>query len=101
VFAVDLPSYTGDYTDPEERKEIAALVAGEKPRWREVEKPSEGAVVLCRMGREPVHVGIVVDPIGCDMLHIRVGMDSCVECFDSPKWKPRVIAIYEHPEVRL
>jgi len=96
-YGIDLPSYAGQYADPPETEERAALVAGEaRAFWSEVEWPMEGDVVLAWLTRPdlPVHIGVAVDPER--WLHVRPGAAAIIERFDTQFWRPRIAGFYRH-----
>ena len=96
-FAIDVPSYTEDYASPEEHEEVGRLIRSETTRsWKRVDYPGLGDGCLFDVYGEPAHVGVVVWP-GI-MLHIRRGTGSCVERYDNPTWRPRLMGFYQHPD---
>jgi len=91
---VVLPSYAGDYADPKEEAEIAVLIRGQLPAWRRVDFELPGDVALLRIRKEPMHVGLVVRPRW--MIHILNGIDACLERYDAPVWRRRIVGFYRH-----
>ena len=96
--SIELPSYAADYLDACDRREIAALIAHEKPGWIQVPAGEErvGDLIHLRMVGEPCHVGIVVEP-GQQFLHAREGTDSCREHYDYGVWKFAVLGFFRWP----
>lgn len=93
-FGRELP----DYLHVEE-SELPALVQAESAGrgcWRAVEPAAAavGDLVLLRLGRFPVHVGLVVDADLRLMLHTLRGSGSCAERWDSVRWAARVEGFY-------
>ena len=96
-FEVRLPSYAESYVSPEEHEEVGRLIRVETDAdWISVPVPSLGDGALFDVRGEPAHTAVVVWP-GI-MLHIRRGTGSCLERYDNPIWKPRLIGFYRHPE---
>ncbi len=101
-FAVAVPSYAGDYPDALECAEVAALICrclfpalpGEGGLWRAVANPGPATVILLRIAGEPWHVGLVV--VERWFLHVRPGTDSCLERYDSIRWRRRIAGFYRY-----
>ena len=51
-----------------------------------------GDVVLLRIGRKPLHCGVVINH--SRMLHSMRGHNSCVESFNSISWRNRIEGFY-------
>jgi len=95
-FDIMLPAYVGSYASPEEHEEIGRLIRAETSSdWISVQVPGLGDVALFDVHGEPAHTAVVVWP-GI-MLHIRRGAGSCLERYDTPTWKPRLVGFYRHP----
>lgn len=96
ILWLDLPSYDDRYTslDAAERIDRAAIIAGERGAWREVETPEAFDVLLFTVGDVAAHVGLVVDDTR--MLHIQRGGCSGIERYDTPKWRPRTAGVFRH-----
>lgn len=94
VLGIKLPEYATEYTDAEELDEVARLVARGRPNWVEVSPPREGDVVLLKIWREPVHVGVYVGD--GRMLHVRRGANACLERLDGPFWRSRIDGYFRH-----
>ena len=96
ILWLDLPSYDDRYTtlDSAERVDRAAIIAGERGAWYEVEAPQAFDVVLFTLGELAAHVGLVVDD--GRMLHIQRGACSVIERYDTPKWQPRLAGCFRH-----
>lgn len=94
-----LPGYD-DYASAEERREVAALVAGASvsPLWRRVTRdPDSGApaaldIVVFARGGIDSHIGIVVRP-GL-MLHMAVHDCAKVESYRDGRWRHRLTGIF-------
>ena len=88
-YGIALPAYVGGYegTSRADATDIARLIAGGKPAWQAVPEGAErlGDGIELRAGGVP-HVGIVV--AAGWMLHIVEGIESAIERYDGPKWKP-------------
>ena len=107
VYAIDLPTFDAEYTGttlPVDAAHLADLFAQRWPLegFREL-RPDEAAiagdVMLFRLFGRACHVGIYA---GDHMvLHVRAGVDSCLERVDGPSWKPRLAGVYRHQALSL
>ncbi len=94
VFGRDVPPYAA-YADAYDIEEVGALIRGEiVTRWREVSPEKLGDVILLRVRGEPCHVGVVV--ARGKFLHSFEGTQSCVERYDSLKWRRRTMGFYRY-----
>ncbi len=101
-FGVEVPSYAGEYPDALEYAEVAALISrcllalpvAEDGLWCEIANPVPGAVILLRIAGEPWHVGVIVAERW--FLHVRPGTDSCLERYDSIRWRRRIAGFYRY-----
>lgn len=93
---VDLPSYSDQYVTADDRRALAALIAGELDPWDEIASGQEQAfdAVLMREGRFPRHVGIVTAP--GRLLHISAGETSMIERYREGPLKHRVVGFYRY-----
>lgn len=94
---VELPSYCERYSTDADRRDLEALIAGEKGAWREVrggeERPFDCALLV--QERFASHVGVVVSKAGC-VLHAKRGVGSVVEPYRSSFRRLRVAGFYRH-----
>lgn len=94
--AVDLPSLAGGYSAANNRGSVARLIADERTDtgWHEIEPGREQPLdlVLLRIGGEPCHVGVVVEP-GM-MLHLLKGTNAAVERYTRPMWNRRIDSLW-------
>ena len=95
-FGVEVPGY--EDVSALNSKEAGELFEFHKKSWIEVPAHQErpGDVILLRHGSWPCHTGLIVKA-GL-MLHVDMGIDTCVESYVSGVWKKRVIGIYRHAE---
>jgi cell wall-associated NlpC family hydrolase len=94
-FGIPLPSLDDEYATALERKEAAGLLGEGGPTWAgHVETPGTGDVVRLRRQGEPrgggTHLGLIVDPIQCRMLHVHNHASSVIERYDGLAWRHRV-----------
>lgn len=91
---VELPSYSESYVTAEDRRAIAALIAGELAPWDEVEAGCEAQLdcVLMREGGFPRHVGVVTQP-GL-VLHVMRGGSSQIERYRCGRLQSRVVGFF-------
>lgn len=94
TYSIALPSYAADYVDSAEAEETSRVISENRGDWIEVDQPAEGDVVLLTLQGSPTHVGIYLD--GGRMLHVRRGVDACVESLDSLVWRPRIVGYFRH-----
>jgi cell wall-associated NlpC family hydrolase len=108
-FGILLPSYDEGYGDagPRDMKAIGAIIAAERPRYREIARfdPATGAMPLGderpgdvltirRTGLVASHVSLVVAKY--TMLHIEEGVDSVHENYAGPLWRRRLDGAYRY-----
>jgi len=95
-FGVEVPGY--EDVSALNSKDAGELFEFHKKSWTEVPAHQEhpGDVILLRHGSWPCHTGLIVKA-GL-MLHVDMGIDTCVESYVSGVWKKRVIGIYRHAE---
>lgn len=93
---VDLPSYSESYTDSAEIDETKLAVSAGRVNWLKVETPLPGDVVLMKLRGEPVHVGVYVG-VGM-MLHVRSGVNACLQRLSAPFWKQSLEGFYRYGE---
>jgi len=60
--------------------------------FKEVILPLPGDIVLLKIGRRPIHCGVVIGEK--NMLHSLRGSNSCIERYDSVKWRNRIEGFY-------
>ncbi len=95
-FNIILPSYIDKYTDAGNEKDLGKLILSEKSNWIEVALGFEvlGDVIVLRMKREPMHVGLILARYS--FIHVHSGIGSVVQRYDGVVWENRVIGIYRH-----
>lgn len=93
---IALPEFPGAYPDEsqESLRHAAGVARAERERWRRVDAPAEGDVVLLRLQGLPCHVGVVISKT--EMLHVMAGIESCVEKFTGPQWRNRIEGYYRY-----
>lgn len=81
-----------------DRAALAAFMETNRTDWIEIpagdEQPGDG--ILMRMMGHPIHVAVVVAEGW--MLHIEDGIDACLERYDGPKWRRRIIGFYRYQD---
>lgn len=90
-FEIELPGLNG-YDSVKNHRAITGLVEDEKPKWTKAERPEFGQVIVFNMAGRPVHVAILIDKYL--MLHTQTGKQSCLERYQSPRWKNRIEGTY-------
>ncbi|MGH9887417.1 MAG: C40 family peptidase [bacterium] len=94
VLGIRLPEYADGYSDSAEEEEVAKLVASGRRNWVEVSPPQAGDVVLLRIFKDPVHVGVYLD--GHRVLHVRKGTNACIQRLDDSFWRSRIEGFYRY-----
>lgn len=96
---VSLPLWLDGYAETVPCDGTAAHLAACAATFAEIPamRAMPGDILLFRTGRHLSHVALALT--GGRMLHIMAGVDSCVENYLSPKWRPRLVGAYR-PEVR-
>jgi sulfur carrier protein ThiS len=94
-YNIDLPSFTSEY-EADDTVRMQELIAQYKEGWEELDKPTEGSIVVFRVLGFESHVGIAVS--ATHFLHAREGQDSAIESFDSAKWNKRIVGHFKYSE---
>lgn len=92
-YRINLPSFSTEYTENDADR-MAEIIAQYREGWRQVDKASEGDMVLFRMMGAESHIGVAIDEHS--FIHVREGADTCIEKFDSPRWKHRVVGFFKY-----
>jgi len=96
-YGVELPGY--EHVSALSSREAGELFEVNRQLWTEVlgrqERP--GDVIILRVGSWPCHMGLIVKA-GL-MLHVDMGIDTCVESYNAPIWKKQVVGIFRHAEL--
>ena len=92
---IDLESYADLYRDPLSPAASIALEEG-AALWERIEIGRERPfdVAIFSEGRAASHVGIVCGPSA--MLHVLQGRDACIENYERPAWRPRLLEFRRH-----
>lgn len=93
---VALPSYSEAYVTADDRRALAALIAGELDPWDSVAAGNEQEFdcVLMKERGFPRHIGIVTQP-GL-LLHVQSGETSQIERYRSGPLKSRVVGFFRY-----
>lgn len=91
---IAVPSYAERYDSADDRRGIAALIAGELAPWSEQLAGQEQCLdaVLMTEGRFARHVGVVVTP--GKVLHITAGTTSQIERYRGGPLRLSVVGFY-------
>lgn len=96
-----MPSYSDTSLNLSDRREVAALIAGECGLWNErvergSEEPFDGILIAQRAlaGSAVSHIGMVVE-IG-KMIHVDEGRESRIERYDTGMVSRRVVGFYRY-----
>lgn len=93
-FGIELPSYAGDYADPNDGATVVPVVTTELPSWLPVSDPQPGDALLVAMLGHVAHVALHVE--GQRMLHALEGYGTRIERIESGSWKRRIRGSYRH-----
>lgn len=96
---VSLPSFDEYHEGMQDTQGInAAVVEATTAQWRSLAMGEEvsGDVVVLRVSRLPVHVGIVVDADAQIMMHVMLGRHAVTEPYNGTAWRRRVAGIYRY-----
>lgn len=88
-----VPSYTHDYSQPEDPESVSKAITGNALQWVEVEPSAAryGDVVIFRLKGLPMHCGVVLDH--GDFIHTLKGCQTCIERLDSLTWNKRIYKV--------
>lgn len=90
---IKLPSLNGKYDDSENGDQTGAVVTSEiKSRWKKIDSPRYGDVVVFRMRHMATHIGVVLDD--STFLHALKGRNSCIERLTHILWRSRIYGYY-------
>lgn len=97
-FGIILPSYTGEYSSAEEKKEVSDTINKHRGCWLEVQQGDEtfGDIIILRLAGFPLHIGIILG--NKKMLHTLKGCGTTIENYDSRIWKNRIFGFVRHKE---
>lgn len=91
-YGIDLGELDAGLEDADSHKRTARIQKKLSELAVEVETPEEGDVVIFK-GR-PWHIGLVVAP--GQMIHSYQGGTSCIEDYNSIRWKSRIEGFYRY-----
>lgn len=96
-FKINIPKY--DLSEAPTAMELAALLKeNEYPVWKKIEHVKIGDGILIRISDNvPLHVAVAVSSY--EMLHIHKDINSCIERFDTGKWRYRILGFYRHVDM--
>ena len=88
VFDKQVPDYTfaGDWQTADQG------FLEHKGEFVKVDTPEPGDVALLLIARRPIHCGVIIN--STSMLHSLKGSNSCVERFNTTKWRNRIEGFY-------
>lgn len=94
VFKIDLPTYPLEWTDRGDWPRLTDAVMEGLKEWHPVAVAGVGDLVVLRIARLPLHVGLVVETAPLTMLHAEAATDTAIERLDGPIWARRVEGVY-------
>lgn len=87
---LDLPEHF--YSDPLDHFHVSQVVSLHKWRYKKVQKPKLGDIILLRVYGVPSHLGIYIDQNR--FLHTQKQTGSIVDRLD--KWEKRIVGFYRY-----
>lgn len=90
---IELPTLLA-YASDKDYGAIADIVQGEKSKWKKVQSPIPGDVVVLRILSRECHVGVYLE--GNRMLHTHRQVESHIESLDTPRWIHRIAGYYRY-----
>lgn len=94
VFGIELPRLDGEY-DGAKSRSVPELVRRERQTaWKAVRLPVPGDVIVLRIRGHPWHCGLCIG--GGQMLHVTVGVETCVERYNAPNWAKRIDGFWRY-----
>jgi cell wall-associated NlpC family hydrolase len=96
---IELPSYTGEYSSAEERKEVSSTINRHRGSWKVVDcgKEQFGDIVILKLVGLPLHIGVVLGDK--KMIHTLKGSGTIIESYDSRIWQNRIFGFVRHKEI--
>lgn len=93
---IELPSYSEKYARDADRRDIAALIAGEREPWDEIAQGHEQTFdgVLMRDGNVARHIGIVAR--SGRVLHVEHRRPSLIENYRAGTLRPRIVGFFRY-----
>jgi cell wall-associated NlpC family hydrolase len=97
-FRIDLPSLDEAYLSSTDRATVAAVIEQTRAAWRPIppEATHFGDVALIRIGRHPLHVGVVAEVAPVSVLHVEWRIDTVLERISSPSLARRLCGFYRY-----
>jgi len=92
VYGIDLGNQDEGLEQAQNKDRTARIQKKLVEMTEQVEHPQEGDVVIIR-GR-PFHIGVIVEP--GYMLHAYNGGTSCIEDYNSIRWRSKVDGFYRY-----
>lgn len=87
-----LPDYSNQYEKCQGDKNVPFLISRESESWEEIENPKPLDLILILSGGRPEHIAMVASKK--KMLHTTSSVDSCLEDFNSFRWRPNIVGFY-------
>lgn len=91
-----LLSYSEQYSDSNCNIEIGAIIEENKlVEWYEVEEPQKHDLIVFRVNRYPMHIGVYIGD--GQFLHTMKSIgSSCIEKIHSKVWNKRILKYFRH-----
>lgn len=93
-FGIILPGYADEYKSSVDNISIQQTINTHKTEWIKTEEQEIGNVILLRTGAFLTHVAVIVEPN--KMLHTALGVNSCIERYNTPIILPRIEGFYQY-----
>lgn len=97
-FFIELPSYSDVYEPVWNEATAAKLMHyASDEEWELQAKPKAGDCLVLRLSGLPIHCALVLPEK--EMLHVYRGIDTCVERYDTHKWRRRIHSVVRHRDI--
>jgi len=90
------PSFNGKYEDTRDWKGIQGCIESQRQKWKEIDQPREGAIIIFNIKGRPHHVGICTGIQSGEpwFFHIPEGGTAKHERLESSRWNNRIESMY-------
>lgn len=98
LLRLELPELSGGFWQRDDAARAEWVQRAADAEWVPVDEDDIQPldVLLFRVDNYPSHVALAIG--GDRMLHVLDGMDSVVDRWTAPLWRPRLVQAYRHPE---
>jgi len=94
IFGQELPTLDENYASVKDRETLEQLIFKHSGKFKRVQEPQPGDLVLFRIIGFNSHIGLVLEPDR--FMHMWKGAGVGIERFMGPKWVHRIEGFYRH-----